>query len=235
MEKIVLIVMMCSMLFARQIVLVVAEDFNSTTGRLSCLEDGKVVCRDIFVNLGRSGLGWGLGIVDIAHDKNEPVKKEGDGRAPAGVFPLTKLFGYATQPKDLKMPYLQATDDLVCVDDSTSPNYNRLVYGDKTAKSFEKMYREDGLYRFGVVVGHNQKALKGRGSCIFLHIERFRGAPTAGCTSMSKKNLQSIVHWLDMSKTPILIQLPKKYASSVSEFLYNYTTKREDGRIMHNE
>ena len=207
------------MLFARQIVLVVAEDFNSTTARLSCLEDGKVVCRDILVNLGRNGLGWGLGIVDVAHDKNEPVKKEGDGKAPAGVFPLTKVFGYATKPKNLKMPYIKATADLMCIDDEASPNYNRLVYNDKKAKSFEKMRREDGLYRLGVVVGHNQKGIRGRGSCIFLHLQRFNGAPTAGCTSMSKKDLQKVIGWLDADKKPLLIQLPKKYLLSISDLL----------------
>ena len=205
------------MLFARQIVLVVAEDFNSTTARLSCLEDGKVVCRDILVNLGRNGLAWGLGSVKIRHDLNEPVKKEGDGKAPAGVFPLTKVFGYVTKPKNLKMPYIKATADLMCIDDEASPNYNRIVYNDKKAKSFEKMRREDGLYRLGVVVGHNQKGIKGRGSCIFLHIERSNGVPTAGCTSMAYKHLRQIVQWLDMSKEPILIQVTQKYLPEVAK------------------
>ncbi len=211
MEKFIVLFLLSIELVARQVVVVVAEDFNSTTGRLSCIEDGKVVCRDIPVNLGRNGLGWGIGIVAIAHDKNEPIKKEGDGRAPAGVFPLTNVFGYTLKPKGLKMPYIQATDDLICVDDVASANYNKLVFGDKSAESFEKMHREDDLYRLGVVVGHNQKGIKGRGSCIFLHIERFGGAPTAGCTSMSYDDLKRIVQWLDMKKEPLMIQVPKKY------------------------
>lgn len=219
MEKIVILLLLSAVLFARQVVLVVAEDFNSTTAMLSCIEDGKVVCRDIPVNLGRNGLAWGIGSVKIAHGKNEPIKKEGDGRAPAGVFPLTKVFGYTLKPKGVKMPYIQATDDLICVDDDTSPNYNKLVYDDKNAKSFEKMHREDELYRLGVVVGHNPKGLKGRGSCIFLHVERYSGAPTAGCTSMAYGDLQCIVQWLDMKKTPLLIQVTKKYLPYVKDMI----------------
>lgn len=215
MEKIIILLLLSVTLFARQVVLVVAEDFNSTTGRLSCIEDGKVVCHDIPVNLGRNGLAWGIGILQIPHDPKEPVKKEGDGRAPAGVFALTEVFGYASKPTGLKMPYIRATENLICVDDAASSNYNKLVYGDTNAKSFEKMRRDDNLYRLGVVVGHNQKGRKGMGSCIFLHIERFGGAPTAGCTSMSYKNLQRVVRWLDADKQPVLIQVTKAYMKKV--------------------
>ncbi len=219
MEKIIILLLLSVTLFARQVVLVVAEDFNATKGTLSCMEDGKVICHDISVNLGRNGLAWGIGILKIAHDPKEPVKKEGDGKAPAGVFALTEVFGYGAKSKDLKMPYVQADKDLICVDDRVSPNYNKLVYGDVSAKSFEQMRRDDNLYSLGVVVGHNPRNLRGRGSCIFLHIERFSGAPTAGCTSMSYEDLQHIVRWLDAKKQPVLIQVTRKYLPFVTNLL----------------
>jgi L,D-peptidoglycan transpeptidase YkuD (ErfK/YbiS/YcfS/YnhG family) len=45
------------------------------------------------------------------------------------------------------------------------------------------------------------------GSCIFIHVEKSKDAPTAGCTSMKLEDITKIVHWLDKSKNPILIQI----------------------------
>ncbi len=206
-------------LFARQILLVVAEDFNSTTGKLSCIEDGKVVCKEIDVVLGKNGLGWGKGAMQIPHSDDEPVKKEGDGKAPAGIFALTYIFGYDKAPKWLNMPYLHATKELKCIDDTTSPLYNKIIYDAKRAKSFERMRREDGLYRLGIVVGHNLEREKGAGSCIFLHIWRAKASPTVGCTAMSYENIKQLSSWLDISKNPLLIQIPRKYLPYIEKNL----------------
>jgi zinc D-Ala-D-Ala dipeptidase len=52
--------------------------------------------------VGRNGLAWGIGVVptDDAQVRSEsaPVKREGDGRAPAGIFALSTAFGYASEP-----------------------------------------------------------------------------------------------------------------------------------------
>lgn len=212
-----MILLFVSTLFSRQILLVVADDFDATKGKLSCIEDGRVVCEGIDVVLGRKGLGWGRGVVEIPHERGEPVKKEGDGRAPAGIFVLMYIFGYDELSTKYKMPYLHATKELKCVDDVTSPLYNRIVHSPKDAKSFEEMRREDGLYRLGVVIGHNQEAKKGAGSCVFLHVWRGRESATAGCTAMSYEDIQKIAAWLDVAKEPLLIQIPKKYLPKVKK------------------
>jgi L,D-peptidoglycan transpeptidase YkuD (ErfK/YbiS/YcfS/YnhG family) len=198
-----------------QLLLVVADDMNRSSALLQRYErtqgGWETVGERVPVNVGRNGLGWGIGIMDLPHPDTDPVKHEGDGRAPAGVFALGPVFGYAASIST-RMPYLQATPDLVCVDDSLSAAYNRIVpvRPELSIGSFEWMRREDSLYRIGVVVGHNGSGVAGRGSCIFLHIEKAPGAGTAGCTSMAPDPLATIIRWLDPEKSPLLVQIPRQ-------------------------
>ncbi len=202
---------------SQQIILVVADDFNSSTAKLSCYEDANIICKDIKINLGKNGLGWGLGEYKFPYDlTNEPLKFEGDKKAPAGIFKLTKIFGYQKN-QNFKMPYLYTSDKLICVDDSQSPKYNTLVLAQGDEKSFEYMKRKDNLYALGIVVAHNQHATPKRGSCIFIHIQKGENKATAGCTSMQEKDLKKIINWLDKEKNPILIQIPKKYLKEVTK------------------
>jgi len=205
-----------------QLLLVVADDMNSSSAFLQRYERSGAAWKrrgdGVRVNLGRNGLGWGSGTLSLPHAASDPVKHEGDGRAPAGVFTLGPVFGYpAVLPT--AMPYLQATADLICIDDSRSDAYNRIVpvrpplaFG-----SFEWMHRKDGLYEMGVVVGHNRNAVPGRGSCIFLHIQRAPGAGTAGCTSMARSALSTLIRWLDPAKSPLLVQIPAKSLPDLRE------------------
>ena len=200
---------------AQQIILVVANDMNNSQAKLECFENGHKKFDTIHVNLGFNGLAWGLGTVEIPKlTKPELIKKEGDKRAPAGIFSLTEAFGYA-QKSDTKLPYLHATKSLICIDDVNAANYNKIVTAKGDEKSFEYMKRSDELYKYGVVVGHNMEAKKGYGSCIFLHIQRDEKSPTLGCTSMKESDIRKIVKWLDEKKNPLLIQIPKQEAKEV--------------------
>ena len=203
---------------SQQIILVVSDDYTSTKASLECYEDGTKVFDTIDVNIGKNGLGWGLGEYSLQQKKSEPLKYEGDKKAPIGVFKLTSIFGYSKE-NDFKMPYLYASQNLICVDDSVSNFYNQVIEANGTEKSFENMRRNDHQYELGIVVAHNQNAIAKRGSCIFLHVKKSENAPTAGCTSMSLKEIKKIVSWLDKSKKPLLIQIPK---SSSKEILKLY-------------
>jgi len=196
-----------------QLLLVVAEDMNRSDAVLQRYTFGgtrwKKVGAAVRVNVGRNGMGWGIGIETLPQRETDPRKQEGDGKAPAGIFEIGPVFGYAATASTA-MPYLQATPDLICIDDSRSPAYNRIVriVPQLEFRSFEWMRRDDDLYRLGIVVGHNRDAIAGSGSCIFLHIERAPGAGTAGCTSMAARDLGTIVRWLDPTKAPLLVQVP---------------------------
>ncbi|MDD2790122.1 MAG: L,D-transpeptidase family protein [Sulfurimonas sp.] len=211
-------------LFAsQQIILVVADDFQTPKANLLSYEDGKKVFDTVAVNIGRNGLAWGLGEVELTKKRDEPLKYEGDGKSPAGIFKLTDIYGYKKE-SNFKMPYLYASEKLICVDESDSLFYNHLIQMNGDEKSFEYMKRKDGQYELGIVVAHNKNAVTNRGSCIFLHIKKSEEASTAGCSAMRLDEIQKISSWLDKSKNPILIQIPK---SSSKEIIKLYPELKE--------
>ena len=198
-----------------QLLVVSSDSFTNKTATLQAYErdknSWKKHLKSITVNLGRNGLAWGKGLITFQHKPEEPIKKEGDGKAPAGLFELESLFGY--EDNHFSLPYLKVNSSSLCIDDSTSKDYNTILQNKDTTtyKSFEYMKRKDNLYKLGVVVGHNQKAIKEHGSCIFLHIQKKKNSATAGCTSMQEENLLTIMKWLKQSEHPLLLQLPVKY------------------------
>ncbi|MBN2896609.1 MAG: L,D-transpeptidase family protein [Campylobacterales bacterium] len=188
-----------------QIVLVIADDMNATTAMMSTYERSnaryRLVTPPFEVNLGRSGLGWDEGA--------EPLKREGDGRAPAGIYPLSAAFGYAPS-EQTALPYMYADERLICVDDAAHPDYNRIITmpQENPPKSFEWMRRDDEQYRMGIVVEYNAKRTPERGSCVFLHVQKAPLKPSSGCTTMEAKQMQALLRWLDSAKSPLLVQIP---------------------------
>jgi L,D-peptidoglycan transpeptidase YkuD (ErfK/YbiS/YcfS/YnhG family) len=208
---------------SRQLVLVTAPEWNSTAATLRRFErtggaaSWHEIAAPIRVSLGRSGLGWGRGRhADIR--RQGPVKREGDGRAPAGIFALSALFGYATRhslaARTVKLPYWPATPDLQCVDDPSSSEYNRIVHSSRHRpidwQSHEAMLRDDNQYAWGVVVAHNTSpAMPQAGSCIFLHVWKGENEPTEGCTAGAATDIAQLVLWLKAESAPMLVQLPE--------------------------
>ena len=165
----------------------------------------------IEASLGRAGLAWGRGL--HPNGLPGPEKREGDGRAPAGVFDLRLVTGYAkAAPSGTRMPYREATATLRCVDDARSSRYNHLADEAKTKKNWssaEDMRRNDDLYRLVVWVGHNDApVVPGGGSCIFLHLRSGPDATTSGCTAFEREPMERLLRWLDPSSRPVLVQLP---------------------------
>ncbi len=205
---------------SQQLVLVVADDWDANQARLRRFERRdqgawRPVGDDVAVTLGKNGLAWGRGLHGAALGEG-PVKMEGDGRSPAGVFTFSTAFAY--QPDTLwgkpKLPVHRVTDQTVCVESIGSASYNRIVDEDTVAakdwESPDRMLRPDGLYRYGLFVDHNApNTTPGAGSCIFFHLWRRPGAPTAGCTAMNEPAIQVILAWMDAAKRPVLVQLPR--------------------------
>ena len=208
---------------SRQIILVSALDWASSTGKLQRFEresltaEWRRVGDEVEVSLGRGGLAWGIGLHREVSTTGA-AKKEGDGCAPAGIFALTGLFGAAGPESDLacsaRLPYYATTRDLKAIDDPRSRYYNQLVdqrYVDEIDwQSHEEMLRDDTRYTIGAVVAHNaEPPVPGAGSCIFLHVWHSIGVPTAGCTASSLGDMTEICRWLDGAAAPLLVQLPQ--------------------------
>lgn len=206
---------------AEQLVVVTTADWDSTSGTLERYErpsggTWQRVGAPTAIVTGRTGLAWGVGFDAIGDSPTAPHKHEGDGRSPAGVFPLDTLFGYSNDldPSALRMPYVALTSGSECVDDVASIHYNTVVSRDAVSRidwnSAEHM-RTIGQYRIGVIVGYNaMPPAPGRGSCIFLHIWAGPASTTAGCTALDATVLADIVRWLDRARRPLLVQLPVK-------------------------
>ena len=213
---------------SRQMVLVTTPSWTATTGTLQRYERAgtrwRAVGDPVQTVVGRSGLGWGRGLHEPADTRpGDPAKREGDGRAPAGVFRLTAAFGYGdSEPTGLA--YLPTDADTECVDDVASAAYNTVRERTPAADwgSHEEMRRTDGLYRIGVVVAHNgagvdpalvsspsAPTVASGGSCIFLHVWSGPASTTSGCTAMPDASLQTILAWLDADAEPVLVQLPR--------------------------
>ena len=203
---------------ALQLLLVVAADWACSNARLQRYQRLGATAPwvsagpPLEVSLGRSGLAWAQEFAPPGPSTG-PVKREGDGCSPAGAFPVTALFGTSTPAGGARLPWLQATPDLKCVDDPASRHYNRIVDHRRIDRidwaSCEDMLRADGRYELGAVVGCNaEPAIPGAGSCIFLHIREAPGAPTAGCTALARDDMVALAGWLDGARSPWLVQLP---------------------------
>ena len=133
-------------------------------------------------------------------------KREGDRKTPSGIFSLKRTFGYEKTVKT-KMPYCQATEEDLWVDDPNAPDYNQWVkQGETGAASYEKMKREDGQYKYGIVIEYNtDPVIKGHGSAIFFHVWKGNDFPTAGCVAVSEEDIIKIFEWLDPNAFPLII------------------------------
>lgn len=203
----------------QQIVVVISDDWDATTASLQKFDwkEGQWQAVDpaFEVNIGRTGLAWGLG---LHAPQNGYYKQEGDGKATAGLFDLTQTFGYLDQ-LNTTMPYSAMSASNYCIDVNGSSLYNQIVdeniVGKAAVKDSTEPMRRDihkdnqDIYKKGIVVNHNMANSSGQGSCIFLHIWFGPGVATAGCTAMTEPNMDRLLAWLDPNKNPRYVALPR--------------------------
>lgn len=201
-----------------QLVLGISDDWDDATIELASYERDGAGWNETArwpATLGHAGLGWGRGLHGDAapEGRDGPVKAEGDGKSPAGVFGVGKVYGYAkSAPDSATVPYTQVDPGWRCVDDPASAHYNKIV--DEKAvtvdwKSSENMKRGDELYRWVIEVEHNHDATPKAGSCIFLHVWRGPDDTTVGCAAMERDKIETLIAWLDPAKKPVVVLLPR--------------------------
>lgn len=121
-------------------------------------------------------------------------KREGDLRTPAGVFPLRGGFGAYANPGLRVGSWLRVDSRDVWVDDPASSLYNthqRTPANGRWA-SAEKLLNQPA-YNYAQVIGYNEARVPGKGSAIFLHVDK--GAGTAGCVSLPTRSLLAVLRW----------------------------------------
>ncbi len=215
---------------SNQLVAVMTDEWSSDIGQLVRFErseDGmwRQAEPPIEVYVAEKGLAWGRGLHPFnwktqgdEKDKEWRVKKEGDKRAPAGLFRLTEVFydpAVYTESQTSFGSAIATHANLFCEDRIGNSAYNTPVELNETAQEKcgeekncpESMFRDDGAYDSLVWVEHNAKQSQGSGSCIFLHIEN--GRSTVGCTSMKRDSFESLLTWLKKEQNPVLLQLPR--------------------------
>ena len=186
---------------------------NKSTQALLVIDNGSLFFTEIKVYaLDKKGNNWetAFGPVNAVIGRNGFAnvgrKREGDGKTPAGIFSIHLTFGY-DEVINTKMPYRQALVDDIWVDDPNTDDYNRWVKKQEThAVSYEKMRRDDNLYKYGIVIEYNTNpVIKGHGSAIFFHVWGGEDITTEGCVAVSEQDIVKIMAWLDPQASPVII------------------------------
>lgn len=196
---------------ARKLALVTADRLSSNTATLqrftraspqsSWQADGGPATALI----GRNGLAWGYAFRGLARP-GEPVKTEGDKRAPMGFYRIGASFGLAPSRR---AGYLHIQQDTVCVDDAESPAYNTITLRSRVGTKIhgENMGRVPH-YRHGLLIDYPSNRAGRGGSCIFIHLWMPNSRGTGGCVALPEPQLVSLQ---DFAQTgAVLAVLPRQ-------------------------
>jgi L,D-peptidoglycan transpeptidase YkuD (ErfK/YbiS/YcfS/YnhG family) len=205
---------------AKQLVLVTTANWDTTKGELRRFERDGAGWRQVgdaaSIVVGRTGIAWGAGLNSKHGDG--PVKREGDGKAPAGVFAIGRAFGYEGNAKTGLNYKAMGLNDW-CIDVPASAYYNQIIDRsvvkapllDQASEPMRRDLHENGdqRYREGFVIEHNAANVPNVGSCIFAHLWTGPDSSTAGCTAMAPASMDALLAWLDARRKPVFVQLPQ--------------------------
>lgn len=180
---------------AHRLVLVTAHGMASSAAHVEVFERTlpnnrwRLAGRLGAARIGSAGMAWGGPFRRLARD-GEPIKVEGDRRAPAGVYRIGRSFGFAASPRP---GYLQITGQTFCVSDPASPAYNTITSRAAVGPAVRgEMMRRIGHYRRGLVVDYPTNAAGRAGSCIFIHVWRSPSSSTNGCVALPEARVAAL-------------------------------------------
>jgi L,D-peptidoglycan transpeptidase YkuD (ErfK/YbiS/YcfS/YnhG family) len=181
---------------ARRLVLVTAETMNTKVATMRLFERAtpvapwRAVGRPEPAMIGRAGMAWSHFFRQLARPR-EPIKVDGDQRAPAGIYSIGRSFGTVASSR---ANHLQVTPDTVCVDDPGSPAYNTIASRARLGPKVraENMSRTLPMYRRGLLVDYPTDADRRAGSCIFIHVWRSSSTGTGGCVALPEPRVEAL-------------------------------------------
>ncbi|WP_306213935.1 L,D-transpeptidase family protein [Actinoplanes sp. RD1] len=158
------------------------------------------------------------------------LRVQNTGTSPMGTFRITSTFGLKADP-GTAMPYVKADSNDYWVGDNKDPKTYNLLQPWASAKrtwrigESEKLSAYPKQYEYVAVVDFNRPAGSSvtwdsahsqrvtskpvstvRGSAIFLHING--SGSTAGCVSVSRANMLTVLKWLNPAKKPRIVMAP---------------------------
>jgi L,D-peptidoglycan transpeptidase YkuD (ErfK/YbiS/YcfS/YnhG family) len=144
-------------------------------------------------------------------------RKQGTYTTPAGRYRITESFGIAKNP-GAKLRYTKVDRRHWWVEEKTSRYYNQMRRstqgGFRRNHSLSEHLIDYGKqYKYAAVIDFNRpKPVRGRGAGIFLHVNGPRA--TAGCVSVSERNMKAIMRWLDPKKKPVIVMGPRSWLAT---------------------
>ena len=132
-------------------------------------------------------------------------KNEGDRCTPSGFWQLKSIYYRADKINHKALisnnllSLKKITKNCSWCDDYKSDYYNQYFKINKKGKvfpfSYEKLWREDGVYDIFVEIGFNDDpVVSKRGSAIFIHCSFEDLRNTSGCIALSKENLIFLIN-----------------------------------------
>jgi L,D-peptidoglycan transpeptidase YkuD (ErfK/YbiS/YcfS/YnhG family) len=199
---------------ARRLVLVLAPTLSSSIARVQRFERAspdkpwRAIGGPVSALIGYRGVAWAHAFRNLAR-KGEPIKIDGDKRAPAGFFRIGRSFGFS--PSHLPH-YLRIAAGTVCVADPRSPAYNTISSRAKVGWRVrgENMWRVPD-YRRGLLVDYPTDRMDRAGSCIFIHVRQPGRTGTSGCVALPEREVAAL-QWFTQSGGVLAI-LPRQALS----------------------
>ncbi|WP_255657195.1 L,D-transpeptidase [Actinoplanes sp. L3-i22] len=206
---------------ARQLIVVTGHGWKSTTATLRAYQrgaDGK--WRQTFAAMpARTGYGGWAWAARRVQDT---------GLTPAGTFTITQAFGVRADP-GTRLPYRKVDGNDYWVGDKRDPRtYNLFEPSASKHRTWrvaeaERLAAYPTQYAYAAVIDFNRPAgvrwdaahgeyvtgtpsHVGRGSAVFLHASG-KGS-TAGCVSVSRANVVTLLKWLDPAQHPRIVLAP---------------------------
>jgi L,D-peptidoglycan transpeptidase YkuD (ErfK/YbiS/YcfS/YnhG family) len=172
---------------ASQVIEIATKGMGSTTGTARTYQRAeggawKIVRRAMPAYVGVHGL-------------SRPTRRHsGDGTTPIGNYGFVYGFGSKPNPGLGGFGWKKLVPGTCWA--GTQRRYNRWVHRTPCNPADENLWSNSGVaYRYAAVIDFNyKKPVYGRGSGIFLHVQK--GRPTAGCVSLRESDLIAVLRWM---------------------------------------
>ena len=205
---------------ARQVIVVTAPSWRSTTGTLRAYERDDNGKWTVVMDATPSYLGYG-GLTPAA------TRRQGTGTTPAGTFDVLRSFGRSPDP-GTRLPYRRVDrDDAWTYNPRVPATYNLFQDAEVSWASYgtyvEMLWSYGRQYDYVAVLDYNlpdgkvtrdargvrrtsEPANTRAGGGIFLHVSK--GEPTAGCIAIERSRMRDLMRWLDPAADPVLVVGP---------------------------